>query len=138
MENKIGRLSLVVQSGDAEKVHYALVMAAAAAATDRAVTLFFTNNACHALTPDGWRALPAADGGTGASLDAHHQSLGVGRFEDLLSASVELGVRFLICELGLKTAGLVSAQLRKDVPVQSAGVVTFLADVEPTGVTLFI
>ena len=43
------KLSIVVYAGFYDKVHYALVMAAAAAAIGRPVTLFFTMGACHAL-----------------------------------------------------------------------------------------
>ena len=132
------KLSLVVQSGDAEKVHYALVMAAAAVATDTPVTLFFTNSACRALLPGGWRDLPTADGGTGASLDTLHQDRNVGRFEDLIRAAADLGARFLVCEMGLKTAGLDFAILRDDLPLEPAGVVTFLSDANADGATFFI
>ena len=60
------KLSIVVFSGDFERVHYALATAAAAAAVDRPTTLFFTMEAIHALarrrgdgTP-GWTALEGA------------------------------------------------------------------------------
>ena len=52
------KLSLVVFSGTYEKVHYALVMASAALASGRDVTLFFTMDASRALfAPSGWRHL---------------------------------------------------------------------------------
>ena len=43
------KLSIVVYSGKFDEVHYALVMASAAAAVGRPVTLFFTMDACIAL-----------------------------------------------------------------------------------------
>ena len=45
------KLSVIVFSGDYDRVHYALAMASAAAATNRAVTLFFTMAATRALPP---------------------------------------------------------------------------------------
>ncbi len=63
----LDKLSIVVHGGYFDKIHYALVMAAAAAAIGRPVTLFFTMGACHALkTADSngnpaWRALPLSE-----------------------------------------------------------------------------
>ena len=139
MTDAVKKLSLVVYSGDADKVHYALVMASAAAATDVAATLFFTREACRALLPGGWAALGLSTGaGTGADLDRDHVDKGVGGFEDLLGACESLGVRFIVCEMGLKAAGLDFADLRRDVTVEQAGVVTFLNDARSDGLSLFI
>ncbi len=60
------KLSIIVFSGDFERVHYALAMAAAAAAVDRPTTLFFTMEAIGALAKrrgdgaPGWSALKGA------------------------------------------------------------------------------
>ncbi len=45
----IAGLSLIVLSGEFARVHFALAMAAAAAAIDRPAILFFTNHALYAL-----------------------------------------------------------------------------------------
>ena len=50
------KLSIIVYDGHFDKVHYALVLAAAASAVGRPVTLFFTMGACRALMK------PANDG----------------------------------------------------------------------------
>lgn len=136
---KPSKISLVVYSGDADKVHYALVMAAGAAAVDTPATLFFTMEACRALTPGGWAALPLSTGdGNGADLDARHAARNIGRFEDLLAACASLNVRFIVCEMGLKAVGLSFDDLRDDVPLEQAGVVTFLNDADADGLSLFI
>ena len=44
-------LSLIIQSSEFSRIHYGLIMAAAATATDRPTTLFFTMGAVRALTP---------------------------------------------------------------------------------------
>ncbi|MCR6629766.1 MAG: DsrE/DsrF/DrsH-like family protein [Magnetospirillum sp.] len=129
----VDRLSLVVFSGDFERVHYALVMAAAAVATNKPVTLFFTMGAAKALVGrDGWRALPGAD------LDGTFKERGIGTFEELLEACVALGVTFMVCETGLKALGIDEATLRDDVPITQGGVVTFLADASKDGAMLFV
>jgi peroxiredoxin family protein len=127
------KLSLVVFSGDFERVHYALVMAAAAVATNKPVTLFFTMGAARALVGrDGWRALP------GAERDDELRAKGLGTFEELLDACVALGVTFMVCEMGLKALGIAPQSLRDDVPLTQGGVVTFLADASRTGAMLFV
>jgi peroxiredoxin family protein len=131
------KLSLVVFSGDFARVHYALVLAAGAIASNTPVTLFFTMEASRALMmePDGtpsWRQLP------GAEEDGQFAKRGVGTFEELLSACVALGVKFMVCEMGLKARDLDPARLRPEVPIASGGVVTYLADASKHGAMMFI
>jgi len=127
------KLSIVVFSGDFARVHYALVMAAAAIATNKPVTLFFTMGAAKALEKEsGWRRLPGAD------QDAEFAARNVGTFDELLEACVALGVTFMVCEMGLRALGMDAADLRADVPIAQGGVVTFLADASKDGGMLFV
>jgi peroxiredoxin family protein len=143
-------LSIIALSGDFERVHYALAMASAARAVGRTVTLFFTQGALHALTRNtagraGWETMPAdalteddvagarrpGNAGGGASRDALFKARRVGDFETLLSACVELGVRFIVCEMGLRAQGIDPKTLRADVPYETAGIVTLLEATPP-------
>lgn len=135
-----GRLSLVVFSGDYDRVHYAFVMASAAAATGRAATLFLTMGALKALLAErpeglpGWAALAATpDGRTALERDARHAETGLATLEELIAACVDFGVAVRICDMGLKAEGLARADLRTDVPVTEGGVVSFLAEAEKDG-----
>lgn len=135
------KLSLLVLSGDFERVHYALVVASAAAAIGLPATLFFTNQALFSLAGEGpggagWRSLPGAGGRAGGAIDDERRARGVAGFEELLGACAELGVRFIVCEMGLRAIGLDAAALRTDVPIEVAGVVTFIADASATGAML--
>ena len=135
------KLSLLVLSGHFERVHYALVVASAAAAIGTPVTLFFTNQALFSLAGKGpggagWRSLPGAGGRTGGAIDDERRARGVAGFEELLGACADLGVRFIACEMGLRAIGLDAAALRRDVPIEVAGVVTFIADASATGTML--
>lgn len=138
------KLSLIVFSGDFRRVHYALVLATAAAAIDIPVTMLFTMEACRALlagnaqAPPGWQSMPAGDGETGRSADAAYEAAGVAAFEELLAAAGELGVRVLVCEMGLRATGVEAGALRRDIPIEETGVVTFLADASKDGAMLFI
>lgn len=134
------KLSLVVFSGTYEKVHYALVMASAALASGRDVTLFFTMDASRALfAPSGWRHLRTeVDGATATSIDLSYSTRGIGTFEELLSACVSLNAKFMVCEMGLRALGLENEAKRDDLSIETGGVVTFLNDAKQNGEMLFI
>lgn len=139
------KLSIIVFSGSFEKVHYALVLAASAAAIGRPATVFFTMEGCRALLKPGeagvaaWRRLPLDGGdGEGSAVDDGYAARGVATFEELLMACVEMGVQFMVCEMGLRAMDLERTALRDDVPLQEGGVVTFLNDASQNGAMLFI
>lgn len=143
------KLSIVVFSGAFDKVHYALVMASAAAATDTPVTLFFTMEGARALlrpnsSSDGavplpWRDLPTeVPGRSGGDLDDAFKARNIADFETLLAACRELGVRFMVCEMGLKALDIERQSLRDDLTYEIGGVVTFLNDAQQDGAVLFI
>jgi len=134
------KLNLVVASGTFEKVHYALVMAAGAAAIGTPATLFFTMAACQALlADDGWRALPSEKIGFDAtSRDADFVARGVAGIEELLESCAELGVTTMVCEMGLRAEGLEDAALRADLKPTRTGVVTFLRDARADGSIVYI
>lgn len=128
------KLSIIVYSGAFDRVHYALATAAAAAATDRPVTLFFTMEALRALGKDaGWRKIEGAD-----ARDAAYRARGVATFEELLAACAALEVRFMVCEMGLRAIGMTAAELRDDLAFEEGGLVTFLNDASAAGAMLFI
>ena len=139
------KLSVIVFSGAFDKVHYALVIASAAAAIDTPVTLFFTMEGARALQRSAaqaspvWRTLATeVPGRSGGDLDDVFKARNVADFETLLSACRELGVRFMVCELGLKALGIERADLRDDITFESGGVVTFINDAQQDGAVLFI
>jgi peroxiredoxin family protein len=113
-------LGLVVLSGDYMRVHYALMMASAAAAIDRPVTLFFTMDAVPAVEAgEGWRALE------GAERDDAMKTRGVADFETLLEACTAMEVAFMVCEAGLKARDVSADLVRGDLGVEVTGLVTF-------------
>lgn len=122
------KLSIIVYSGDYERVHYALVLASAAAATGKAATLFFTMGATLALVR-GW-----AD----EAKEAAYAAKGIGTFEELLMACAELGVTFMVCEMGRRAVEVDPVDFRDDVPLTEGGAVTFMNDASRDGQMLFI
>ena len=111
-------LGILLITGTYERAHYAFMLAAAAAAIGRPVTIFATNEGCRALLRD-WSSLG------GATHDAQTRRVGVAGFDELRDAAAELGVRLLACEAGLLLAGLRSDALLDATEV--AGLPSFLA-----------
>ena len=135
-----GGLALVVHSGDFARVHYALAMASAARAVGRPATLFVTMGATRALAASdgaggpGWHALD----GDAAARDAEFRAAGIGDFETLLEACVELGVRVMVCEAGLKAMALEPGELRDDVPIEQGGLATLLLETGDSARLVFV
>ena len=95
------------------------------------------------LAPDaagvpGWQRLPAAGNRTGGAADDDFRAKGVAAFEDLFAACVELDVRFLVCEMGLRALGLERDSLRKDALFEHVGVATLMNGASADGSLLFI
>ena len=122
------KLSLIFQSCDYDRVHYGLVMASAALATGKPVTLFFTMDGTRVLSP-GW-----ADSRREAAFAAD----GIATIEELLSACIELGGSFMVCELGFRATGLTRDDLRSDVDISDGSAVSFLVDASRHGALLYI
>ena len=132
-------LGLVLFSGDFDRIHYGLAMASAAAAINRPVTLFFTMKACRALIgADGWRNISTEAGQSGADRDEDLRSRGIGGFGELLEACSALGVRFIVCETGLRAEGIERSTLRDDITLEVAGLVTLYNDISARGTLTFI
>ena len=110
-------LGILLISGTHERAHYAFVLAAGAAALGRKAVLFATNAGCSALCTD-WSGLEQS------GRDAAMRSRGVAGIGELRESAVELGVRLIACESGLRVDAIEPAQLLPGVEV--AGVATFL------------
>jgi len=63
--------------------------------------------------------------------DALNRERGVGDFETLLQACIELGARFIVCDMGLRSLAIPAESLRGDVPFTVAGIVTLLEETRP-------
>lgn len=139
------KLSLVVFSGGFDRVHYALAMAAAAAASGRTVSLLVTGRALAALVDNGdadkpgWHDLDAADDGSPPAVrDGVLAARGVVGFEELLAACAALEVGVIVCEMGLRALGPpAGVRLRADIPHRIGGIVSFLGVAEG-GSVLFV
>jgi len=144
-ETSPDKLSIIIYDHTYDKVHYALVMASAAAAIGRPVTVFFTMGSCAAILATdetekpGWADMPLSDdAATGADRDAFYKSSGIATMDELIDACVAFKVRFLVCEMGLRAKGLEETSLRPELNIEHSGVVTFLNDASKDGSMILI
>ncbi|WPB84985.1 DsrE family protein [Sediminicoccus rosea] len=112
-------LGLLLISGGHERAHYALMLATAAAALGRPVTLFATNGGCRLLL----KAAPLEHDPREAEL----ARAGVATITTLMEAARALEIRRIACEAGLKAEGLEGEELAPG--TELAGIVTFLGAV---------
>lgn len=110
-------LGVLLISGTHERAHLAFVLAAGAAALGRPVAVFATNAGCRALCTD-WSGLDEA------GRDAAIRARGVAGIGELRESAVELGVRLIACEAGLRIDAITPELLLPGVEV--AGVASFL------------
>ena len=138
-------LGVLLISDGLERAHYAFVVATAAAAIGRDVTLFATNGGCHALldTPpyagspyvgSSYAGASYAGASYVGSSNVGPTIPGVATLAELRDAALALGIRMMACPMGLRLAGLEGAALAPGVVV--AGVPSFLAAASGQVITL--
>ena len=110
-------LGVLLLSGAHDRAHYAFVVASGAAALGRRVVLFASNGGCRALCRD-WSSL------SDAGRDAVIQARGVAGLDILRDACLDMQVRMIACEAGLRAEALDPALLLPG--VETAGIATFL------------
>jgi peroxiredoxin family protein len=110
-------LGILLLSGSHDRAHYAFVLASGAAALGRKVVLFATNRGCLALCRD---LAGLADAGRDVVIERR----GVAGLATLREACIDLGVRLIACEAGMRAEDLDPAALLPE--AETAGVATFL------------
>lgn len=113
-------MGIILLSGAHDRAHYAFVLAAGAAALGRDVVLFASNRGCLALRHD---IAALDDSGREAVIEAR----GVAGLLTLRSACIEMGVRMIACDAGLRAEALDATTLLPEVEI--AGVATFFSAV---------
>jgi peroxiredoxin family protein len=160
-ENKPDRVTIVVLSGDMDRVMAAFIIATGAAAMGMPVTMFFTFWGLNAIRRPGavsaakdWlrRLFGLLNRGGADRLPLsrfHFWGLGTGMMKqvmrqhrmpgipELMATAQELGVRFIACTTTMGLMGITKDTLIEGVD-QLAGVTTYLAEAKQGSVNLFI
>jgi peroxiredoxin family protein len=153
------RVSIIVFSGDLDKVLPAFIIATGAAAMGMQVSLFFTFWGLNALkkrrdlsgkgfleklfalmTPVGTEGLGVSKMnffGIGAKLlRTLMKRKQVASLEELAQMAREMGVKIIACQMSMDVLGITKDELWDGIEV--GGVATFLADATKSKITLFI
>jgi len=156
------QLSMVVFSGDLDKVLAALIISTGAAAYDMKVKLFFTFWAISALRDPaksakgknmiekmfGWMLPKGASRLTLSKM--HMAGMGsamirgimkkhkVASLPEMLKTAAELGVEINICEMSMNLMGFKKEEMIDYPNLTICGVATFLSDAQESKIQLFI
>jgi peroxiredoxin family protein len=154
------RVSLVVFSGDLDKVLAAFVIATGAAAAGHEVSMFFTFWGLSTLKSKTASAVqkglkqklftmmtPAGSEGLGTSklnffgmgavmLRSMMKEQGIASLEELMAMARDLGVKITACTMSMDAMGVVKEELIDD--IEYGGVAAFMADASKSRVSLFI
>ncbi len=153
------RATLVVFSGELDKVLAAMVIATGAATVGLEVSMFFTfwglsalkkgrtlagkdimEKAFSLMTPKGVSGLPVSKmnfAGAGAvMLKKMVKNADVASIEEMFAMAREAGVRMVACTMSMDVMGITEKELVDG--VELGGVATYLGDAADSKVTLFI
>ncbi len=163
LENKNkDQLSMVVFSGDMDKLLASMIIATGATAMDMKVKMFFTFWSIAALRdakkkangkdfiskmfgfmlPSGRNSLKLSKmnmSGMGpAMIKSLMKKKNVASLDELFAAAAELGVEICICEMSMNLMGFKKDEIIDYPHLSYCGVGTFLADADESSVQLFI
>ena len=153
------RVSLVVFSGELDKVLAAFVIATGAAAVGQEVSMFFTfwglsvlkkdtrlagksffERMMAVMSPGDSRQLPVSKmnyfGVGAAMLRKMMKDKNVASLEEMIEMTRELGVKMVVCEMSRDVMGISDDELMSD--LECGGVASFLADSLNSRASLFI
>ena len=156
-----GKKTIIVFSGDFDKVMAAFIIANGAAAMDDEVTMFFTFWGLNALRKD---AHVVTSGKTplqkmfGVMMPRGAKKLGLSKMNfagagpkmmqrimkqqnvmtlpELIATAREQGIKFIACTMSMDVMGLRKEELLDD--IEYAGVASYLGDADESNVNLFI
>jgi peroxiredoxin family protein len=136
------RTTIVVQSGDMDKLYSALIIANGALAMGMEVSLFFTF----------WGLLRLKKGGLDKGPLSKMNMFGLGRWmikqrmkkakvatlDQLMSDFHELGGKIIACEMTMEIMGVSRKDLNEELITDYGAVGTYIQDARQSSVTLFI
>ena len=136
------KATIVVQSGDLDKVISAFIIANGALSMGMAVSMYFTF----------WGLASLKRGKLAAGPLSRMNMLGLGKYmvkrkmkranvqtlEEMLQDFVELGGKIFACDMTMEIMGIHQEDLRSDVISEYCGVGTYIKEAKESKITLFI
>ena len=147
---KVQRLSIVLHSGDMDKLYSALIIGNGALAMGMEASIFFTFWGLQRLRKDDAWTMPPAGLDKGALSKMNMLGLGkwmmqqrmsdknVAPLERLMADFRDLGGRIIACDMTMEIMGVRKEDLREDLIDDFGGVGTFIHEARDSAVSLFI
>ena len=110
MTNKLKKLTIILYTGDKEKINYALSIVATAAALERSTELFFTGKSIQFLMAN--------------NKDSNYNHA---NSEELLSTIIDLGAELSVCSGALSENNIKENELRNDIKITLTGLTSILS-----------
>ena len=136
------RASIIVHSGDMDKIYSALIIGTGALSMGMEVSLYFTFWGLQRLKKDGLEKGPLSKMnmlGLGRwMVRKRMKAAGVEELHRLMSDFRELGGRIIACEMTMEVMGITRSQLREDLIDEFGAVGTYLNEAKGAQITLFI
>ena len=144
------RVTIVLHSGDMDKLYSALIIGNGALAMGMEASIFFTFWGLQRLAKDKPLAMPSA--GLDKGPLSKMNMLGLGKFmikqrmkkanvaslERLMADFKELGGRIIACEMTMDIMGVAKEDLRQDLIDEYGAVGTYIQEARRSVITLFI
>jgi len=136
------KVSIVVHSGDMDKIYSALIIGNGALAMGMEASLFFTFWGLMRLKRGGLDKGPLSRMnmlGLGRSMiKARMKKANVASLEKLFKDFLELGGKVIACDMTMEIMGLKPDDLRQDLITECGAVGTFIQEARESKVSLFI
>jgi peroxiredoxin family protein len=136
------RTTIVVHSGDMDKIYSALIIANGSLSFGMQVSLYFTFWGLQRLKKDGLEKGPLSKLhllGLGKwMVKRRMHAAKVLELEKMLSDFRELGGKIIACEMTMEIMGIKREELREDLIDEYGAVGTYVRDARESEVTLFI
>jgi len=142
MEQKAGKATIIVHSGDMDKVYSALIIGNGALAMGMEVSLYFTFWGLQRLRKGGLEKGPLSKMhmlGLGKwMIRQRMKKANVAPLEKLLRDFKELGGKIIACEMTMEIMGVRREDLREDLIDEYGAVGTYIEEARHSQITLFI
>ena len=136
------KATIIVHSGDMDKVYSALIIANGALAMGMEASLYFTFWGLQRLKKDGLEKGPLSKMnmlGLGKwMVKRKMKKVGAVSLEKLLQDFKELGGKILACDMTMEIMGIKKEDLRDDLITEYCAVGTYINEARGSTVTLFI
>jgi len=136
------KLTIVVHSGDMDKIYSALIIANGALSMGMETSLYFTFWGLQRLQKGGLEKGPLSKMhllGIGKSMMKQRMNkANVSSLEQLMQDFKELGGKIIACEMTMRIMGIKKEDLREDLITEYGAVGTYIQEARESTVNLFI